>query len=208
MYDRIKKDTRAFNVGLHENLHAWVCQEAAKKGMHRRDLVASVLQAAKDAQEAPPPKPHPRTKKGRFLAYVEEHWSFASAVVELKLSIEEVTGWLQDRNFLSQYHLAQRIYLDKIEKRLIEQGDGSRKGYVLGYVTFLNAHHPGYGRLRREQINRILARIVKKMMKLLETELGPGGRDQVKRISDKLNAHITQAVAVFTEASPKEPGSP
>lgn len=157
-----------------------------------------------------PPLPDPKTlrtdgaKQVAFLDYIANRWSHAGAVVDLGLKPKEVEGWFLKDDFKLRYNYAQRIYVDSIERKLIQLGEGMLKGgNALGFITFLNAHHPGYGRLRREQINRIITQSVKKFMGLLERDLGPAHKDTLKRTLDKFQAWQGFKVSAYTDASVK-----
>lgn len=179
-------------------LRAWAHDQRVSLREANRQLTHMALDQL-DRERAEDPSPMRRTKKTRFLESIQEKWSFAFAVMELDLDPTEVETWLLDPKFLRRYHLAQRCYIDTIEQAQFT-GDACRQ---LGRVAFLNAHHPAYGRLRREQINRIINQAVKRLMRLLEEELGGSQKDLVKRLVEKFSAWQNMKVSAYTDASVK-----
>lgn len=55
---------------------------------------------------------------------------------------------------------------------LLALGAGSNKGQVLAYLSFLNAHHPEFGRIKAEQLARILSPLIKRFYAAVMLEAG------------------------------------
>lgn len=194
---------KRFNVELNNDAADFMEKLAFESKQSVRDVFRQMVERYRtEKKEEESTGRDKRRKTTKFLEHIREHWSYAEAVITLDLDYDEVDSWFEDLDFLRKHELAQRLFLDKHERKMIEVGD-SRKGNVLGYVKFLEAHHPSYGRLRRETINRLLGKLVQRLIKYLEAELGLSHREALKRAFAKFESFKRMRVAVYTDSGVK-----
>ena len=167
--------------------------EAAKLGIPMAELarraMAEKIEALQAASEesvfAKPQRDTKAKKQERFLRALERRYFVVAACRLAKVNRAEVRGWMADEEFAELFTEAQEAFVESVESKLLRVGAGKMKGQVIALLSFLNAHHPSYGRLRVEQISRLVGPLIESFYDVIREMAGEKlGEAIVKRLRE------------------------
>jgi len=151
-----------------------------------REAILAHIKAEEAKAFAPPEKPESLSKRQeRFLAAVEKYFTPIRACKRTKISRSEVAKWLEDPTFEDRFSDAQEAFVEFVEWKLLDLG---KRGAILALLSFLNAHHPKYGRLRYEAVIRFLGPLLERIYNEIRSELGEQGETlcgKIRELADK-----------------------
>lgn len=181
----------AFDVG--ELDAATYRVEAAKLGISVAELsrraVAEYVEGLQATSEevvfAKPARDTKARKQERFLRALERRYFVVAACRLAKVDRREVKQWMVDEEFGELFTEAQEAFIESVESKLLRVGAGKIKGQVIALLSFLNAHHPSYGRLRVEQIARLVGPLIESFYGVVREMAGEKlGEAIVKRLRE------------------------
>jgi len=167
--------------------------EAAKLGISVAELARramaeklDALQAAsEEGQFAKPQRDTKARKQERFLRALERRYFVVAACRLAKVERREVKAWLEDEEFAAAFDESKAAFIEGVEAKLLRVGAGKMKGQVIALLSFLNAHHPSYGRLRVEQISRLVGPLIESFYDVIREMAGDKlGESIVKRLRE------------------------
>lgn len=167
--------------------------EAAKLGISLAELARQAMaekldrlvEESEEALFAKPPRDTKARKQERFLRALERRFFVVGACRLAKVDRREVKGWLEDEEFGELFTEAKEAFIESVERKLLRVGAGKLKGQVIALLSFLNAHHPSYGRLRVEQITRLLGPLIESFYDVIREMAGDKLGDAiVKRLRE------------------------
>lgn len=181
----------AFDVG--EDDAAAYRVEAAKLGISVAELARQAMAdkmdalhaASEESQFAKPQRDTKARKQDRFLRAVERRYFVVAACRLAKVDRREVKSWIEDDEFSSAFDESKAAFIESVESKLLRVGAGKMKGQVIALLSFLNAHHPSYGRLRVEQISRLVGPLIESFYDVIREMAGEKlGESIVKRLRE------------------------
>lgn len=167
--------------------------EAAKLGISMSELARRALAEHIDALQstseesvfAKPARDTKARKQERFLRALERRYFVVAACRLAKVDRREVKQWMADEEFGEAFTEAQEAFVESVESKLLRVGAGKIKGQVIALLSFLNAHHPSYGRLRVEQIARLVGPLIESFYDVVREMAGEKlGEAIVKRLRE------------------------
>lgn len=167
--------------------------EAAKLGIPVAELARQAMAEKLDAlhaeseegQFAKPVRDTKARKQERFLRALERRYFVVGACRLAKVDRREVRTWMDDPDFEELFTEAQEAFIEGVERKLLRVGAGKMKGQVIALLSFLNAHHPSYGRLRVEQISRLVGPLIENFYDVIREMAGEKlGEAIVKRLRE------------------------
>lgn len=193
--------TRIF-LSYSQELADWVETEIERTGLDRSKVIANCVADAKRRQEQrieEPTEQDGRTQDALIIA-IEEQFFLELACSTAKVTLKQAGNWLKSQAFEARLETARQIFLQRLQMRLLELGQGDAKGGKFGaLVRFLEAHDPNYGRVRAELVLRILQQEYKDLMTILAEELGQGQHEALKRALDRYEERRDLRLSSFTE---------
>lgn len=160
MANKPEEGEARFSVGLPAELAKWVTAECKKRGISRRQIIKLALTAYKNSGALPETtkkKPAGKTaKRAEYLAVVREVFGPHLAAERVGVSTAEVDEWSKDEEFAAEFEAAQMVWLEQLEQALADVGRGATKGNASALGAILSARHPDYGRLKLEQLLRLV----------------------------------------------------
>lgn len=128
-------------------------------------------------------------RKERFLTALESSFHVARACRKTGIPREEVRQWVRCSEFADQVSEAQAVFIEWVEWKLIRMGVRKEKPQLLALMSFLNAQHPQWGRLKYESILRWFGPFMEGVYNLIRRELGDENGDalckQIREAADK-----------------------
>lgn len=195
--------TKEFTIGLPDDLFSWVDGECATRGVSRRQIVKLALVAYRNSSTASKPVPTGKKLKGdaglkaTFLEKVRLKFGLGLAAQEAGLEWRQVEAWQEkDERFDEDVDAAQKVYLQTIEQELIEIGKGAKKGVAGALATFLAAHHPAYGRIKIEFLNKIIGPLIEGFYNIIREM---AGEQLGERIVTRLRELAQRKLADFSD---------
>lgn len=167
--------------------------EAAKLGIPVAELARQAMAEKLDALQAEseegqfvkPVRDTKARKQDRFLRALERRFFVVSACRLAKVDRREVKTWMAEDEFSELFTESQEAFIESVERKLLRVGAGKMKGQVIALLSFLNAHHPSYGRLRVEQISRLVGPLIESFYDVIREMAGEKlGESIVKRLRE------------------------
>ena len=189
-----------FSVGLPKALADWVATECKKRGISRRQLIKLALNAYKLSGALPEPAKKKRpagqtAKKAEYLAAVREVFGPHLAADKAGVSSQEVDQWAEDEEFTREFEAAQMAWLEELEQALANVGRGAAKGNASALTAVLAARHPDYGRIKLEQLLRLVGPtfedIYDAVRELAGDKLGETIVKRLREIADRRFSNLT-----------------
>lgn len=183
-------------VELDEQTSEYIRMEAAKSKVSMSDMVRTWIKNEKNGRAKEEKKAKRKgTPQEQYLQELEDRWGLWSCAKAVGVSRGEVKAWLNDPEFATNVSDAQSEYIEKREQVLINMADGTCFGQFNAAIAFLNAHHPQYGRVKGEFLNKFIAPLLNSIQKIL-AELT--NEDTAARVMEALRNDAECRIAQFT----------
>ena len=132
-------------------------------------------------------KPETVERKTNLLRALEIHFTISEACRIAAVSTATYYEWLENDPIFRDYaQTAQAAVVDRMESRLLEIG---QKGNITALLAFLNAHHPHYGRIKYEILERMLLPWIDEVLKIVATHVPAAAvqslRDELLRSAER-----------------------
>lgn len=189
-----------FTFLLPASLAVWVHAECARTGVSSRQLIRLALTAykLKNEPEAAPKKKKPagkQAKRAEYLAAVRDVFGPHLAAERVGVSSLEVDQWAEDENFAREFEAAQMAWLELLEQALADVGRGAAKGNASALTAVLAARHPDYGRIKLEQLLRLVGPtfedIYDAVREMAGDKLGESIVKKLREIADRRFSNLT-----------------
>lgn len=189
-----------FSVGLPVALASWVTAECKKRGISRRQIIKLALTAFKNSGALPEitAKKKPagkQAKRAEYLAAVRDVFGPHLAAERVGVSSLEVDQWAEDESFAREFEAAQMAWLELLEQALADVGRGAAKGNASALTAVLAARHPDYGRIKLEQLLRLVGPtfedIYDAVREMAGDKLGESIVKKLRDIADRRFSNLT-----------------
>ena len=138
--------------------------------------LALALEGSQGEQLLGPPETVIRKK--RVLEALEDAFTVTGACKLASVPLATYWGWYaNDPIFRNLAQGAAGAVIDRVEGKLLDLAD---RGNVTAVLAFLNAHHPSYGRIRYEVLERICMPFIEDVGSLLEEFVPASSMDAVR----------------------------
>jgi len=170
---------------------------ALEKGTSLSSLAAEALHTFVDNSAMvklarPNGKESKRARQARFLAAIAEVFHLSTSCRATGIDQAEVREWLTDADFTEKYQESMEEYVEGVEEKLVALGEGKARGQVLALIAFLNSHHPAYGRLKIEQISKLMGAFIDRCFDCIRVELGDEtGNALVKKLKQEADLRLS-----------------
>lgn len=179
------------------------CRAAALEGKHKgvnHWLIDLLLKHFSGPAKKGPRFPSKRSKRQKMqdlLDAVERRYWFAPACKAAEVTRDEARKWLEDEGFQAAYEDAQFAFIESIEARMLRFG--TAKGVVLAFLSFLNANHPKYGRVKIEFLNRFLGPFLDEIYALIRKKCGAGPGSLGEKLIEEIQQAYEKRLLAFTD---------
>lgn len=137
--------------------------------------------------------------KAKFLRALERNYNMTPSAREAGISASTLYRWIKsDPEFASQIEASREMRMHVIEEHLLKLGFGMQdedgrpyKGNPVALLAWLNAHHPNYGRIRTEILNRLLGSFVERIAVIARKYIP---RDSAQSFGEELARAMEQAL--------------
>lgn len=161
------------------------------------DLLRKHFLATPAEESAKPKRRSLKQRKADFLLAVERRYWFAPSCRLADVPRKEARGWLLEEEFAAEHDESQYAYIEGVEARMLRFGKA--KGVVLAFLSFLNANHPKYGRVKIEFLNRFLGPFMDEVFKLIRQEIGGGQGGQGEKLIERIRTSYEKRLLAFTD---------
>lgn len=161
-----------------------------------RDAFQRLIDAEDVSKVAPKGRESKVKRQARFLEAVELKFSLSGSCRAAEIPKDEAKEWLKDPQFADKFLDAKEAYVETIEEKLVELGEGKSKGQVLALIAFLNSNNPNYGRLKIEQVSKMMGSFIDRAYDVVRTELGNETGEAIVR---KLKQEADLRLSVLTQ---------
>lgn len=161
-----------------------------------REAFQKLVDAYEAAKVAPKGRESKAKRQARFLEAVELKFSLSASCRAAEISKDEAKEWLRDPVFADRFLDAKESYVEAVEEKLVELGEGKAKGQVLALIAFLNSNNPNYGRLKIEQVSKMMGSFIDRAYDVVRAELGNETGEAIVR---KLKQEADLRLSVLTQ---------
>lgn len=175
----------------------WIREHAHQLRCSIPELIRRVVSEAMrpgGTQVVPAPRTDRREPKERFLEALQEHFHISEACRVAGVARAEVEAWRRsDSDFETEIGWAREVYIDAVERVLVEMAKGARKGNPMPAIAFLNSHSPYWGRLKAELLQRAFGPIFNGLIGVVREELPPAKAEElIKKFKAVLEVKFSQ----------------
>lgn len=180
--------------------HEWLSAEAKRLRSNVNDVCRRLFQRAIEGPQEQIATRHLGNAeiaagKDAFLKAIERHYNLAPAAREVGVDRSTIYDWMRhDEAFANSVEAAREMRIHTVEGHLLAIGLGLQgtksNGQITALLAWLNAHHPGYGRIRAEVLARVLGPVMDKVIEIATRYLPP---DAVGRLGAELGRVIEGA---------------
>lgn len=161
----------------------WIRGTAIQRGLPIGKFLSNLATEAKKREEEASKKTRrPKTKREKLIDLVRENNSLVRSAVQLGIPVDEVRRWAGEPAFASELDAAKAYWVEGLQDDMRAIGSGKRHGDANALSRLLNAHHPSFGRAKTEMILRIVDPLVKKLITLLQKELGDEAKPAIEKV--------------------------
>lgn len=189
-------DTHRLTIELDEQTSEYIRMEAARRKVTMSDMVRQWIKQEKEGKAREEKKTKRKgTPQEQYLQELEDRWGLWSCAKAVGVSRTDVKTWLNNPEFAMNVSDAQSEYIEKREQVLINMADGTCFGQFNAAIAFLNAHHPQYGRVKGEFLNKFIAPLLNSIQKII-AELT--NEETAARVMESLRNDAECRIAQFT----------
>ena len=183
---------------LNERIRDTCERDGKSMGEVIRKGVFEMFEREDQAKLAPPTKKRETLKQRqeRFLKALANQFHVSHTCEFTGIPLADVKAWQEDENFLDKVAESQEHYIESIEKELVNLSRQSSKKNPLPLITFLNSHHPAYGRLKGEILAKVIGVLIGKFHKAVEQFTAP---EVAAQIHDRMREIAARKVGEFTD---------
>lgn len=187
---------------MNDEEKAWLEAQAAEAGCSSVDVLRRLMRQAQEtglAVRDPDGLVGPVDlveQKRRAVELTRELYNLAPVAQALGVRRQTLAEWEHaDPEFGDLLDEARELHVHQVEHELLRIGMGLRekadKAAVTALLAWLNAHHPGYGRIRTETIMRVMGPLVDRLV-TLASKVMP--RDAALRFGAELARTVESAL--------------
>lgn len=136
-------------------------------------------------------------KKAEVVKRVRSCYAVGRVLRLLGIPRRLFNRWIDgDDEFAEDLQLAQQDFVDEMEARLIKMAKGgkaAKKGDYMALISFLNASHLSYGRIRAEMMEKALVGFIDLVIPIVASHVP-------KELADTIRTELMQAAVLASYA--------